>query len=300
VPDGPRCADWAREVGVDPVGTAPSARAFLLVDWPLPWPRDAGDVEPLHATRDALATSGTRLQLLVPSPESPTRSVVLHRRSPPGEDSQGGWFAGFERVVRRVEPGDVAEAAAELLATGAGDIEPGRDVLLCSHGSRDRCCGSLGSALAIVALAEGIALRRTSHTGGHRFAPTAVLLPEGTAWAFLDGDALRRIVTRTGPLDDLLPRYRGCGALGSPAVQAVERVAFAEIGWPWLDHRRRGVELGDGVVRVEAIAPDGAALAWEARVEPGRRLPVPDCGHPLEDAAKSEVEIVVRTVARVT
>jgi len=295
VPDGPRCAEWAREVAVDPVGTAPSARAFLLVEWPLPWPRDAGDVEPLQPLRDALAASGTRLQLVVPSPDSPTRSVVLHR-PPAGDD--GGWFAGFERVVRRVEPGGVVEEAAHLLA-GGGDTEPGADVLLCSHGARDRCCGSMGSALTIAALAEGIAVRRTSHTGGHRFAPTAVLLPEGTAWAFLDGDALRRITTRTGPLDDLLPRYRGCGTLGPPAVQAVERVAFAEIGWSWLDHRRRAVELDDGVVRIEAIAPGGAELAWEAQVEPGRRLPVPDCGHPIEEAAKSEVEVVVRTVARV-
>lgn len=292
MPEGPRCAEWAREVGVDPVGTAGSAQAWLLVEWPLPWPRDAGDVQPLQPLRGAIDAIGARLQLLVPPPGSSTRSVVLHR---PRRDVDG-WFSGFERVARAVAPDAVVDAAEELLGSGTGDTSPFRDVLVCAHGARDRCCGSMGTSLATAAVAEGIAVRRTSHTGGHRFAPTAILLPEGTTWAFLDDDALRRLVTRTGPLDDLLPRYRGCAALGSPAIQAAERVAFAEVGWAWLDHRRRGIELGDGRVRIEAVSPEGDERAWEVDVEPGRLLPVPECGNPPEDAPKFEAEVVVRRV----
>jgi hypothetical protein len=295
VSEGPRCADWAREAGVDPVGTAGRAAGWLLVDWPLPWPRDASEVEPLAPVHEAVRGTGIRVQLLVPRPEAPTRSVVLHKA--PDAD---GWFGGYERSGREVAPADVVEAALDLLAGGAGDPSDGpvTDVLVCGHGSRDRCCGSMGTGLALGALASGIEVRRTSHTGGHRFAPTAVLLPEGTSWAFLDEDALARVVHRAGTLDDLLPRYRGCTAIGSPAVQAAEREAFGDVGWGWLDHRRRGVELGDGQVRIEAVAPTGDQRTWEAEVAPGRLLPVPECGRPPEEAPKSEAEVVVRGFRR--
>jgi hypothetical protein len=290
VSDGPRCADWARDVGVDPVGTAGSYAGYLLVEWPLPWPRDASEVDGLAVVHEALRGTNVRLQLLVPRADAPTRSVILHRR-------RGDWFDGFERVARDVGPHEVAACAADLVATGDGDTEPATDVLVCGHGTRDRCCGSLGTALALHGLAAGTVVRRTSHTGGHRFAPTGLVLPDATMWAFLDEDALRRVASRDGSLDDLLPRYRGCPGLGSPAVQAVERVAFGEVGWSWLDHRRRGVELGEGRVRLDAVSPSGAELAWEAEVEPGRLLPVPECGRPPESAPKSEAEVVVRTAS---
>jgi hypothetical protein len=295
-----RCATWAREEGVDPIGTAGCVEGFLLVDWPLPWPRDAGEVEALAPVHQRLAGTGIRLQLVVPEGDDATRAVVLHRR-PAGDD---GWFAGFERVTRAVSPGDVVAAAVDLLDTGIGDADRGaheqRDVLVCGHGARDRCCGSMGTGLALEArAATGLEVRRTSHTGGHRFAPTGVVLPEATVWAYLDADALARVTGRTGPLDDLLGRYRGCAGLAPRGVQALEREALAEVGWSWLDHRRRGTELGGGRFRLEAVAPDGTELAWEAEVGDGRRLPVPDCGQPLEAATKSETELVLRSVTRV-
>jgi hypothetical protein len=289
-----RCADWAREVGVDPGGTAGAETGWLLVEWPLPWPRDIGGIELLGPVRDALVGTGIRLQLLVPHADVSTREVVLHRR-PHDHD---GWFTGFDRVARRVEPPDVVATAVGLASLGDDEIEtttaPGREILLCSHGARDRCCGSMGTALAVAALSHGIAVRRTSHTGGHRFAPTGILLPEGTTWGFLDHDALTRLVERQGSLDDLLPRYRGCSALGSAAVQAAERIAFADIGWTWLEYRRRGVDLGDGSVLIEARSPAGDELSWHVAVQPGRVLPVPECGGPRDDSPKFETEIVVR------
>jgi hypothetical protein len=286
----PRCADWAREVGVDPVGTAGSATGWLLVDWPLPWPRDAADVPALAPVVEALHGTDLRLQLVVPD-DGDARDVVLHR-CPPGAD---GWFTSYERIARSVPAAVVVGAALDLVTTGDGDRNGDAvDVLVCGHGARDRCCGSLGATLALEV--EGV--RRTSHTGGHRFAPTGVVLPAGTSWGYLDHDALRRITAREGPLDDLLPRYRGCAALGSPAAQAAERAAFAEVGWGWLDHGRRAVPAADGAVRIDAIAPDGTERSWEVVVETGRRLPVPDCGRDPAAAEKYESERVVRLPVR--
>jgi hypothetical protein len=286
---GPQCSQWARSTGVDPIGTAGVASGYLLVDWPLPWPRDAGDIEALAPARDALAGTGFRLQLVVPAQSASTRTVVLYR-SP----EENGWFAGYERIVRIVEPSEVAAAAMELIKSGMTNAELGRDVLVFGHGARDRCCGSLGTALALHAIARGLPVRRTSHTGGHRFAPTALVLPDGTSWAFLDDNALDRVVDRRGTLDDLLPRYRGCASIGGPLAQAAERVAFGEVGWAWLEYRRRAVDLGNGLVRIDAVGPDGTEHYWVVQVELGRLLPVPECGQPPENAPKHEAELIAR------
>jgi hypothetical protein len=291
-----RCAEWARSEDVDPVGTAGDATGWLLVEWPLPWPRAAEDVPGLAPVFAALAGSGVRLQLVVPDGQGGSRRrVVLHRRG--GTD---GWFDGCTRHAREVASAEVVDAAVALVAGehGDGHSAPGIDVLVCGHGTRDRCCGSLGTALAVKP-GPGVHVRRTSHLGGHRFAPTGLVLPEATSWAFLDVDALRRVVNRSGPLDDLLPRYRGCAALGSPAAQALDRVAFAEIGWSWLDHRRRALDVGPDRVRLEAVGRSGDLLAWEAVVAAGRTLPVPECGREIADARKTETEVVLRGAARV-
>jgi hypothetical protein len=314
---GIRCADWAREAGVDPVGTAAHARGWLLVDWPLPWPRDASEVEALEPVQAALAGTGYRLQLTVPRPDADRWSIVAHDLDP----ADDGWFSGYRRRSLSVEPARLLDAAVELLtdpAVGRDDAMargetaevagPTSDVLLCGHGSRDRCCGSMGTALAMAALADGLTIRRTSHTGGHRFAPTGLVLPSGTAWAFLDDAALARIVSSSGPLDDLLVRYRGPVWLAGPALQAAERAAFGAVGWSWLRHRRRVVELdadedGSRRVLVEAADPAdpaGGVRSWVVDVTVGRRMPVPECGRDPAEAPKSETEVVVTSITETT
>jgi hypothetical protein len=72
---------------------------------------------------------------------------------------------------------------------------------------------------------------------------------------------------------------------------------FAEVGWAWLDHRRRAIQVGDGIVRIDAVAPDGTERSWEVAVGTGRRLPVPDCGADPAQAPKSEDELVVDRVS---
>ena len=231
------------------------------------------------------------------------RRAVLYAKADPD------WFSVYTRSERIVPADRLVAAAVELATTGTGDPDWARaaitdDVLVCGHGRRDVCCGSSGTALVAELSADParfggtIRLWRTSHTGGHRFAPTAIVLPQGTVWAYLDADALRRITFHRGALDDLLPRYRGCAGVGPAAVQALEREAFGEIGWEWLDWRRRGSVDDGGGVHLEAESPAGERASWTARAVAGRILPVPVCGQPLEVAAKTETEIGVEAVTR--
>jgi hypothetical protein len=290
-----RCAAWARIEGVDPIGTAGSYAGFLGVDWRRPWPRDLREVEALAPLVAATAERRFRLQGLLPVDGAKTARVVLYQAGP------GPGFDTYRCSEAECAPGEVVDAATDLLgrgAAGATAAPPGRDVLVCTHGRRDICCGSRGTALLsevdeAAALPAETRLWATTHTGGHRFAPNAIILPEGTVWGFLDVDRLRRIVRREGPVDDLLPHYRGCAGLGSPALQALERAVLAEVGWGLFDCRRAGTDLGDGRVRLDVSGPDGATRSWEAVVEVARLLPVPDCGQPATAAKKTEPELVV-------
>lgn len=295
----PRCAVWARSEAVDPIGTAGCYAGFLLIEWPQPWPADLGEVPELSPLREVLAGAGIRLQAVVDATPSHDRHrVILHR----GSADPGGWFRELSPVARTASRRSLVDTALALVESGDG--EPGgRDLLVCAHGRRDVCCGSRGTALAMspasARLAGSVRVWRTSHTGGHRFAPTAFLLPEATSWAFLDDDALSRIIHRHGELDDLLARYRGCAGLPTPRAQVLDRFGFEQTGWSWLDHARRVSELADGRLRLDAVDRDGASIAWDVVVNQGRGIPIPVCGAPAEQAEKMQTAFSLGRVVRV-
>lgn len=308
-----RCAVVSRDEGLHPLGSAGSYRGFLLVDWPLPWPsklEEAPGITPIVA---ALKGTGIRLQGVVPGPGATRRAALYVRPA-------GDGFAGYRRVERRSEAGsdhrslvalalgllasadDVAAAPVPSPSSPGADAAVG-DLLVCTHGRRDVCCGSFGTTLAVELLADtdiakaGYQVGRTSHTGGHRFAPTAVLLPEATMWAFVDADLLSRVVRRDGPVEAVLDNYRGSTGVGSPSLQALERVAFGDVGWGWLDWVRSGADDGAGRVTVTGTSPGGEVRTWTAEAST-RTVPVPDCGKPLEQAPKSAEEPVLGAVVR--
>jgi hypothetical protein len=109
---------------------------------------------------------------------------------------------------------------------------------------------------------------------------------------------IERILQRGGALDDLVPRYRGCSGLSSPRVQALERAVLAEVGWPLLSSVRRGADRPDGSVSLQVQGP-AATTTWEGTVRTGRLLPVPVCGSPIDEAKKSEPELIVDEVRRI-
>lgn len=294
-----RCSAWTRGQDVDPVGTAGYYRGFVLADVPLPWPRDVGQMDQLEPVGRLVDGRRYRIQAVVPDPGGDGGRVVLHA---PAGDGGAGWFSGYRRTEAAARP-DLASALEQLLAQAdAPDADPGpavTDLLVCTHGRRDVCCGSMGTELygnlaGTGRLPAGVRLRRTSHTGGHRFAPTFLLLPQGTMWAYADSELVYRVLERSVPFDRVAGHYRGCSGLGPAPVQALERAVLAETGWDLLDRPRRGFATGeasaDGGGRYRLETVDGA---WEATARPGRTLPVPDCLKPISEASKTETEWVV-------
>ena len=266
-----RCSAFARGQSLDPVGTAGGYDGLVLAEWPLPWPQRVTEIAELATllarVEEAAGPAGRgRLQTLVPAGDG-GRGVVTYQRP-------GGPFAGYRLLEATVAEGG-----------------PARCVLICTHGARDRCCGSMGTALfqRFAELEPDVRLWRTSHTSGHRFAPTALVLPEGTAWAYLEPETLAGIVHRDVPVELARAHYRGCFGLDAPEVQAVDREALLHHGWGWLDTPRAGeVVTRDG--RRTVVRLEGGGVVHEAEVELTRMVPVPDCGKPIELARKAQPE----------
>ncbi len=292
-----RCVAQARQLALDPVGTAAPATGFLLVELPLPWPKDAA-AHPALADATALAERhGLRLQALVPDIGRAARGealVVVH-------GSTGPRFTGYERRAAVVAGSDLHVAVDALAATATPTAPPTKkapapatagssvvDVLVCGHGTRDRCCGSLGTALhARAADRPDVNVWRTSHLGGHRFAPTALVLPSGTCWAWLDDALLAAVLDRSRPPADLRAHYRGSAAMGHPSLQVVEAELFGRFGWKWLDHWRRGAVRRDAGDRWEVVV-ESALGTWHGVVEKTGTTPQPVCGDPLTMAVKHD------------
>ena len=80
---------------------------------------------------------------------------------------------------------------------------------------------------------EAVRVWRTSHTGGHRFAPTLIDLPDGRYWGRLDACSAGEILRRQGDPQSVEGLYRGWSALSSAAEQSAEGAALARFGWKW-------------------------------------------------------------------
>jgi hypothetical protein len=304
-----RCAVIARAEGYLPAGTAASAPVFVLVEVPLPWPSDVAEHPMLRELVPVLAPHRARLQALVPdlaTPDGQTRVIVYRHPDPEGP------FRRYHRTEHVTTPGDLADTVAAALDDPPTDhrvdtTARGTEVLVCTHGSRDVCCGGEGMrsyAQLVVLQLPGVHVWRTSHTGGHRFAPTAVTFPDGRAWASIDADVVEGILARTLDPKVAAAHDRGCAAFADPFAQAAETAVFAEEGWGWLDLARTVdstlVAEDRRVVTVTGHDPKGEAdpVAYSADVVVRRVVPVPDCGHPLEEARKTSLELEVLAVDR--
>lgn len=296
-----RCSPAIRNLGVDPVGSAPAGTSYVVIDVPLPWQHDLSAdprLDDLLAGVSDLWQAGHKwnVQATVPT-DSATRRIVAYQL--PDEE----FVTGYRRREVVVPVGDEVGRALELMRElsaepiGAEASGPGADLLLCTHGARDVCCGGPGTALwkelseRVKVLPEDVVLHRTSHTGGHRFAPTAILLPNGTVWAWLDASLVRAVTHRTGPIEDVLPHYRGSCLFPVIAEQVVDREVLRQVGWEWLDTPRRGSSTttdveGEKLVELSYRRADGTSGTWSARTKLVGKTPVPKCGEPVADAPK--------------
>lgn len=303
----PRCSAFATSLGTDPGGTAIAADALVLVETPLPWPKPvfAGGLLEGLAPMMNLATGLTRVLAVVPPDETGQIDripVTVHWRA--GADAHCAYFEadnpdGLRELFLHLEhhlPSEPILGDEEFVSFDhtAGE----RAVLICTQGSHDVCCGSEGTRLANdfeavlrayrdadldepypgAPTASGtVDVYRVSHTGGHRFAPTAMTLPDGRMWANVEAGELAAILDRTADHTALAPRCRGWWGAATGPAQVGERAVFEHVGWP-LEDMAREVSFKRTAAGwdVEVVATE-ANRAWTVSVEEGRTVPTISC-----------------------
>lgn len=295
-----RCAAFRSASGADPIGTAAHHRAFLCATVPLPWDRDISMSAPFSELGGAPVLTGARgrawrAQGLAPADAD--TATVLAFVAPTEAD---GTVGAFRRAEWRVDPGRVTALCRAVLdeddaALGGFDHDRHEagdevvDVLVCGHGRRDVCCGSAGVALAEQFRAAGpgdaggggpVRVWRTSHLGGHRFAPTVLTFPDGYAWAHLGPSDVEGMGSGR-PVS--LGSCRGWSALETGPAQVAEREGLALVGPAWAGARRRVELVGHDRRTLSTTAAVWADLGeghveLEVDVTVTGHLPQPTCG----------------------
>ncbi|RZI80471.1 MAG: sucrase ferredoxin, partial [Microbacterium sp.] len=187
------CTDATAAAGEALIGSAPAAVAWVCLEQNGPWGKKAwtdshldhdlgGRIEALaesHRVRPSLirrpgrsedvAATGVRTVLI--GHTHPDRSwLLVGTVSDPATLLDLDWAA--------VAAGDRDAVLASLPSLSPSD-EP--HLLVCTNGTRDACCARLGRPIAAHASAAYPGrVWEVTHTSGHRFAATTVLLPSGT------------------------------------------------------------------------------------------------------------------------
>lgn len=204
------------------VGTAPREEGYLLFECPKPWPKKIKKIEGLpQALRKVLKRYKEIDFKLVAAPSFPW----------PSEGS------GPRALILRWKDGTTVckevEATPDAVTAGLSDPdwgEPRELFLVCTHGSRDSCCGLKGVPIYQNLVAKGSrAVLQASHLGGHRFAPVIAAFPE---WRFFGHLSPQESLEMAECLDNNKPYlkgYRGNGRLDK-RLQAVEAKLWEKYG----------------------------------------------------------------------
>lgn len=197
----PSCSDGSLAVHEPLAGTSPYAVSWVALEQNGPWGARAFtdshlDPEVGRALEDVAGSHDVRPSLI--------RRPGRHADPPAAHGAARRVLVAHTRPGRTwLLEGTVADPA-ELLGTDwtalrDGDIEAVRrslptllpsdqpHLLVCTNAKRDVCCAVKGRPVALGAAAvHPDQVWEVTHTSGHRFAPTAVLLPAGTLHGRLD------------------------------------------------------------------------------------------------------------------
>jgi hypothetical protein len=280
------CSEISRRLDEPIVGTAPEATSWIVLEQPGPWGREAlteSHLDPVlgAALGTAANAHGARVALVRRPGRHPDvgnrerRAWIASTR--PGQT----WLLGgsVEDVAdlgalswTGVETGDSSLVLASVPALRP-ETEP--LLLVCTNARRDVCCANLGRPLA-AALRERLDGRvwETTHLGGHRFAPTAALLPHGVVSGRLDPAEALHLYAEAREGRQHLHGYRGRSTFGR-AGQAAEAAVRDHSGADGLDDLDVVAvkEREDGSWHVLVRHRDGQQFAVQVRpveLEPPR------------------------------
>ena len=255
-PSFPGCAQTPLEAGLI-VGTAPDEEAYLVLELPKPWPAKIKKIEGLvqelrpvlkkHKKLDAKLLGTPSIDWLEPCDRP--RALLIR------------WNG--TKAVYQTFP-----ATPESLLAALESPLPEQTLdcyMICTHGSRDPCCGLLGVPVYQVLSTEGSRnVLQVSHLGGHRFAPVVGVFPEWKFYGRLKPQEFLEMDRALNTGKPYLPGYRGSGRLKS-YLQVVEARLWEEHGEAPIALNRVSGDKSEPLV--EAVFADGRRARYLARLE---------------------------------
>lgn len=235
-----------------------------------------------------LEVPGTRVQLIRSEARSAGPWVVYVASSEPGRM----WLRRFE--VEEVE--ELLEI--DFRGLFLGEVAEGAEVegplyLVCTHGKRDRCCALYGRQLYLALSAlGGDAVWQSSHLGGHRFAPTMLVLPQGLLYGWLEASEAEGVYKASeSGLFYRTDRLRGRTAYAGP-VQAAEIALVGEReGRCSVDAwRLQSVTQGSQLTRVRFVNAQSGERELEVSEEATGEVRSKSCGKAPEAAKRYRVQ----------
>jgi hypothetical protein len=278
------------------IGSAPEAAGWVCLEQNGPWGARAWTSSHLDPQTGAAIESAAAAHLVRPSlirrpgrhadphPSGARHVLVAHSR-PGATWLLAGQVSGPEDLLE-LDWAAVASGSRDAVAASLPGLTPALpQLLVCTNGTRDTCCARLGRPVAAAAAARfPDRVWEVTHTSGHRFAPTTVLLPSGV----LHG----RVLDAAGLLDSAtLGELELTGWRGRSVWPAGGQVAEEHV------RRTVGITGLDDLV-VEPVGPD-----WRVSHRDGRAWTVAvtayDEGHRPESCGKESKPVVRHRAALV-
>jgi Sucrase/ferredoxin-like len=271
-PETSACSAASARLGEPLAGTAPVAGRWLAIEQPGSWgaralttshfPPELGRALSLKA--DA---AGVRIALIrrpgqhaEHDPGAPRRIFLADTR--PDRTTLWSWSTN--------DPATLLDLDFDVPAKP--EHEAGPVLLVCTNSKRDACCALAGRALTgwltEDARTDSAAVWESDHLGGHRFAPTAVVLPTGYVYGRLDGPAARNLLLDAaagkagGPLCRGRSTWSRAGQAADLALRA-ELQEYAADAVTVLGERRLDPVPGDPAASAEAQQSEQAGQAAE-------------------------------------
>jgi hypothetical protein len=269
------CSDGSLAAGEQLAGTAPKAVAWVALEQSGPWgPKALTDS---HLDRDlgraleaAAAAHGIRPALIRrpgrhadqhgEAGADPRRLLIAHTH-PREAWLLEGTVDRPDRVLdldwAALERGDLKAVRRTLPSL---EVSTRSHLLVCTNGTRDVCCAVKGRPVALGAAARyPERVWEVTHTSGHRFAATTVLLPSGTLHGRLSSDTAAEVLEAADRGETVLAGSRG-RSTWAPAAQVAELAVREDI-----KELSLGALLVDEHAEVDVDHPAGER-AWVTHV----------------------------------
>lgn len=228
------CSSASAAAGEPLIGSAPEALGWVCLEQNGPWGAKAWTSSHLDAEVGAAIESLAGAHRVRPSlirrpgrhadPGTATSRHVLVAHSRPGASWLLAGSVEAPEDLLALDWAAVAAGAVDEVAASLPVLTPAEpQLLVCTNGTRDTCCARLGRPVAAAA-AERFPDRvwEVTHTSGHRFAPTTVLLPSGSLHGRVLDPAPLLVAESVGEL--VLAGYRGRSVWPAAAQVAEEHV----------------------------------------------------------------------------